>query len=130
MITKQPQSVPMVTEVKDAALTWLRERFEIPDAEWLPGIPGRPDRCPMAEVLQAHGYQRVSVATGISGFVRYTDADGHHRKVAMPPVVRMFPYLFDVGEIRSLIASTLINPWDKEPVGSQPGPATRAVSRV
>lgn len=125
MRTKQPQSVPTVTEVKDAALVWLRERFEIPDAQWLPGIPGRPDRCPMAEVLKAGGYQQVSVATGISQFVRYTDADGRRRQVALPPVARLFLYLFDVGKVPGLIASTLVNPWGEEPVDSLADPVAR-----
>ena len=96
---------------KDQALNWLRQRFEIPDAEWLPGTRNQGWDCPMAVVLSDAGYQGVWVGHSL---VRYCDPNGTKIRVRLPWSVSLFPRLFDIGYMPELETPKLSPPQGNE----------------
>lgn len=103
--------------IKSDALAWVRETFLLPSAEWEPGTPGLPDRCPITRILTRNGFH--DVWTG-GASVRYRDAKGQLQFALMPLAVRDFIQTYDYGLMPDLIY-WLANP-PVEPVKAQPEP--------
>ena len=85
--------------IKEETLYWLRDRFEVPDAEWVEGMPRSTRRCPIAEVLTKAGYEDVWVGRSL---IRYTQ-DQQTIKVRLPLKCSLFTTWFDEGRMPELV---------------------------
>lgn len=81
-------------KIKDDALAWLKARFEIPEAEWMPGLRAMGGECPIARILSRAGYQDVWVGVSL---IRYKTPEGLLVRVKIPHRIGLFPRWFDHG---------------------------------
>ena len=109
--------------IKDDTLNWIRERFEIPDAEWHQASPGNPGQCPVAGVLNRAGYQGVRVSYRSIWYLQ----DSQPHKVPFPDRIKEFPRRFDLGRYPELIQGVVLKEVDPCPDvnGGSPGPCRR-----
>ena len=88
-----------INEVKLATERFLQEKFELPDAQLIPGGRSQVD-CPIAKTLRAGGLQEIRVKrTRLS----YKDpGSGLIIRVMFPAKIRTFVRLYDAGYIPEL----------------------------
>ncbi len=91
-------------QVKDETLEWLKDRFEVPDAVWLPGLRQYGRDCPIANVLTNAGYKNVWVGHSL---IRY-ETGGTLIRVRLPERIALFPKWFDKGRYPELVIYKLV----------------------
>lgn len=86
-------------EMRERTLAWLREYFELPNVELMPGIPGKAQECVIARVLRKAGYGTVGVT---SKGIHFVEGDST-RLVRLPSFVQQFVIHYDWGVWPDLI---------------------------
>ena len=96
-----PRWSAYIRKVKLATTQWIREKFELPDAELIPGGRSQAD-CTIAESLRSGGLQVQEIRVKRTR-VSYKDpGSGLITRVMFPAKVRAFVRLYDAGYIPEL----------------------------
>ena len=93
-----PHFIERTLKVKLATTKFLQEKFELPDAQLIPGIRSQTG-CPIAKALRSANLQEVKVKRTR---VLYKDSSGLLTRVMLPAKVREFIRLFDAGFLPEL----------------------------
>lgn len=80
-------------DLKARALNWMREVFEIPDAEWIRGRRKVNDQCPMAATIQA--FSEMDVQVYYSRIKYRRPNDDKWTVIRLPNRIQQFPVFFD-----------------------------------